>query len=76
MAGQFIMPQQGDKFVKPVIDTVVVAGIPASILDWPHWSGLYSILGIVWLLFRIYETAVFQRIKNKIKGILFDETSS
>ena len=53
--------------LKHSIDAVVIAGIPLSILDWPHLPGLYEFLGVVWVSIRIYETAVVQRLVTRIR---------
>lgn len=53
--------------LKHTIDAVVIAGIPLTFLDWPHMSGLYEFLGIIWVLIRIYETALVQRFAIRIR---------
>lgn len=56
--------------IKHTIDAVVIAGIPLTIIDWPHMPGLYEFLGVVWISIRIYETSLVQRILDKIKHML------
>lgn len=53
--------------LKHSVDAVVIAGIPLTFLDWPHMSGLYEFLGIIWVLIRIYETALVQRFVTRIR---------
>jgi hypothetical protein len=60
----------GARVVKHAVDAVAVAGIPAAILDSPHLPGIYTMLGIVWIAFRIYELRSIQRIVAAIRNWL------
>lgn len=49
--------EHGGKIVKHTTDAIVLAGWGANVLDWAHLPGLYTWLGVIWLLIRISETS-------------------
>jgi len=68
----------GDKLVKHVVDTIILAGLPLSLFDnlldpllkWSGWTDMYPPLAVIWIVFRITETEKYKQFKSWFKNWL------
>jgi len=59
-----IRPADGESVVKHVFDGVAIVGLPAHFIG-IHLGDIYTILGCIWLGFRIVESRTFQHMLKR-----------
>ena len=57
----------GDRLVKHILDSAVIAGLPLSFFEWEGWNKIYPPLAVIWIIIRLYETQTIRRFIKRVR---------